>query len=671
MNTLSRREFLRFTSVTAAATVLAACAAPGEEPAAPPTEPTAAPAAAPTQLTEAPSRFSEAPMLAELVAKGELPPLEERLPENPYVCPVIESIGKHGGTWRSAFKGLADGPAYTSVKQHGPLSFTSEILLRPDICEAWEVNEDASVWTFHMRKGMKWSDGAPLTAADVNWYWDNVVNNEELTLVTPGRWSTEKEGQRTLAQLQTPDDFTFTFTFAQPKVLFGYYMVWLGQPWIPGHYMQQFHADFAPKEQLDQKVEDLGFNSWTDLFGDRNANHLNPERPCLDVWVAKNPASSELFEMERNPYFHHVDPEGQQLPYIDRVTYRLYETPDVYLMWMLNGQIDMPGRSNTASFSDYTLYKENEDKGYYDILPGFGKGAGHKGILPNMACKNPRLRALFQDRRFRIAASLAMNREEMNELMYDGLATPRQYSPIETSPQYYPKLSNAYIEYDPDEANRLLDEAGYVERDAEGFRMFNDGSGDTISLIIEGIAQAGTPDEDLLQMCVRYLADVGIKAAYKYDERSLFEERGPANEVEVGGWGCDRAVLPVFNEYQFTGTNMQRPWAGAWGLWKDNPDDPNAEEPPKDHWIREIWRIYWDEVLVEPDEQKRFDLFEKILDIHAEELPMIHFLGQIPSVGMKPHKMHNVPTPLTLTYEFGYTHTLFAQQYYWEDPENH
>jgi len=130
-------------------------------------------------------------------------------------------------------------------------------------------------------------------------------------------------------------------------------------------------------------------------------------------------------------------------------------------------------------------------------------------------------------------------------------------------------------------------------------------------------------------------------------------------------------VLPVFNEYQFTGTNMQRPWAGAWGLWKDNPDDPNAEEPPEDHWIRDIWRIYWDEILMEPDEQKRFDLFEKIMDIHAEELPMIHFVGQTPSVGMKPHMMHNVPAPLTLTYEFGYTHTLFAQQYYWEDPENH
>jgi len=671
MSRLSRREFLRISAIASAGTLAAACAAPGV----PVTEPTVAPPAEePTVAPEAPeavSKYSEAPMLAELVEAGKLPPVEERLPENPWICPVLESVGKYGGTWRSAFKGMADGPAVTSVKQRGPLNFDGNIVLQPDICEDWEVNEDATVWTFHMRKGMKWSDGAPLTTEDVRWYWENVVNNKELTLVTPRRWSTESEGERTLAQLDIPDDFTFTLTFAQPKVLFGYDMVWLGQIWVPAHYMQQFHADFAPKEQLDAKIAELGLSSWTDLFSDRNSNHMNPERPCLDVWVAENTLSSEMFVMTRNPYFHHVDPEGQQLPYVDRVTYRYYETADVYLMWMLNGQIDMPGRSNTASFTDYTLYKEHEADGHYVILPKFGIGAGHEGLQINQAPKNQRLRPIFQDRRFRIAVSLAMNRNEMNELIYDGMATPRQYSPIETSPQYYPKLSNAYIEYDPDEANRLLDEMGMTERDAEGFRLFPDGSGDTFSFIIEGLREPGTPGEDLAQMAVRYLADVGLKASYKYDQRSLFQERVDANETEVGYWGCDRSVLPVYNHQQFTGIQLQRNWAGGWGIWKNDPSNPNAEEPPEGHWIWDIWRIYWDEVLMEPDEQERFRLFEKIMDIHAEELPMVHFLGQMPVVGIKPAKMHNVPTPLTLTYEFGYTHTLFAQQYYWEDPENH
>jgi len=610
-------------------------------------------------------------MLAERVASGDLPPIEERLPDNPFVCPVLESVGKYGGTWRSAFKGLSDGPAVTSVKQRGPLNFNGEITLQPEVCESWDVNDDATTWTFRIRKGMKWSDGAPFTTADVNWYWDNVVNNPELTLVIPARWSTEAGGQRTLATLETPDDFTFSLTFAQPKVLFGYDMVWLGSIWVPGHYMQQFHPAFAAKEDLDARIKESGLNAWTDLFNDRNANHLNPERPCLDVWVAQNSLSSELFVMERNPYFHHVDPEGNQLPYIDRVTYRLYETAEVYVMWLIGGQVDMAGRSNSEDFTNYTLYKENEALGYYDIFPEVGIGAGHEGFQINQAPKDARLRPLFQDRRFRIAVSLAQNREEMNDIVYDGRATPRQYSPIESSPQYYPKLSNAYIEHNPDEANRLLDEIGLTERDAEGFRLWNDGSGDTISLHIEGLRAPGTPGEDLVLMAVQYLAEVGLKASYKYDERSLYEERVAANETEVAYWGADRSVLPVYNHQQFTGVNMQRNWAGAWGLWKEDPANPNAEEPPDDHWIKEIWRIYWDEVLVEPDEQKRFRLFEKIMDIHAEELPMVHFLGQMPSVGMKPHKMHNVPVPITLTYEFGYTHTLYAQQYYWEDPENH
>ena len=673
MSRISRREFLRISALLSAGTVASACMQPAEpatEPAG--AQPTTAPATEPT-APEAPpeaGKYSEAPMLAEQVAAGTLPPIEERLPENPYISPVLESIGTYGGTWRSAFKGLADGPAFTSVKQRGPLNFNGDIILQPDICEAWEVSPDATTWTFHLRKGMKWSDGHPFTTADVRWYWDHVVNNEELTLVVPARWSTESGGVRALATLEIRR-FHLSLTFAQPKVLFGYDMVWLGQIWIPGHYMEQFHADFADPAALDAQMQELGLNAWTDLFNDRNANHLNPERPTTDVWVAENSAASEMFSMVRNPYFHHVDPEGNQLPYLDRVTFRFYETDDVFLMWTLGGQVDMAGRANTASFNDYTLYKENEANGYYVILPEMGIGAGHEGFQINQAPKSERLRPLFQDRRFRIAVSLCLNRDEMNEIVYDGMATPRQYAPIETSPQFYPKLANAYIEYDPDEANRLLDEIGLTERDAEGFRLWNDGSGETISLLIEGLRAPGTPGEDLVLMAIQYMAEVGLKASYRYDERSLYEERVVANETEIAYWGADRSVLPVYNHHQFTGVNMQRNWGGAWGLWKNNPDDPNAEEPPADHWIREIWRIYEDEVLTEPDEQERFRLFEKIMDIHAEELPMVHFLGQMPSVGIRPAMMHNVPTPITLTYEFGYTATLFAHQYYWEDPENH
>ena len=674
MDRMSRRDFLRVSALLSAGTLAAACTQPApqaEPPAATPAQPEPAAPAQPAAPTQPEAKYSEAPVLAERVASGDLPPVEERLPENPFVCPVLESIGKYGGTWRSAFKGLSDGPAVTSVKQRGPLNFTGDILLQPDICEAWDVSDDARVWTFHMRKGMKWSDGQPLTTADVKWYWDHQVNNPELSLVVPTRWSTEQGGKRTLAELELADDFTFSLTFALPKVLFGYDLVWLGGIWTPGHYMEQFHAEFTPKAELDAKVAEAGLGSWTDLFNDRNTNHLNPERPCLDVWVAKNSLSGDMFVMERNPFFHHVDPEGQQLPYLDRVTYRFYETDDVFLMWMLSGQVDMAGRSNTAGIADLALYKDHEAEGYYDILPEMGKGAGHEGFQINQAPKNPRLRPLFQDRRFRIAISVALNRAEMNEIVYDGLATPRQYSPMESCPQFYPKLSNAYIEYDPEEANRLLDEVGLTERDAEGFRKWNDGSGETLSLLIEGLRAPGTQGEDLVLMAIKYLADVGLKAAYKYDERSLYEERVVANETEIAYWGADRSMLPVYNHQQFTGINMQRNWAGAWGLWKNNPDDPNGEEPPDDHWIKEIWRIYWDEVLLEPDEQERFRLFEKILDIHAEEIPMVHFLGQMPSVGIKPRMMRNVPTPLTLTYEFGYTSTLYGHQYYWEDPENH
>jgi len=285
-------------------------------------------------------------------------------------------------------------------------------------------------------------------------------------------------------------------------------------------------------------------------------------------------------------------------------------------MWILNGEIDFQGRS----VPDYTLLKEGEAKGNYHIVRGFGEG--HSGPNPNHACKNPLVREFFQNRDCRIAMSLALNRDEINDLIYDGERTPRQYSPTTGSPQYYEKASNVYLDFDPDEANALLDAAGYDKRDGDGFRMWKDGSG-PVSWIVEGRSEL--PEDDVL-MWIKYWADVGLKVSYNGVERSLYTEHYSANEVECGCWGGDRAHLPLVDPTIFLGVQPDRPWAGAWGLWKLNPDDPNGEEPPEGHWIWDLWSI-WDEVAVEPDPQKQTELFYKILDIWAEELPMPHVAG--------------------------------------------
>jgi len=677
MNSLSRREFLRISSLTAASTLAAACAAPTPTappaveptPAPPEVEPTAPPEVEPTAPPEI-SRYSEAPMLADLVAAGELPPVDERLPENPYIALTEETgwpgqvVGKYGGTIRRGFKGVADRWGPTKVQETSLTWFSHDLSVHPCLAESWQLNEDATVWTWHLRRGTKWSDGHPFTTEAFRWYWEYQLQNKDLTPSYPANLSWGEPRQ--LAELETPDDFTAIISFGEPVPLHPYHWV-RATPFSPGHYMQRFHIEATDDpDALRKQVEDSGLGSWDQLFVDRNWWYMNPERPSINPWLSRNPLSSELFIMERNPYFYKVDPEGNQLPYFDRVTHRLFETTDVFNMWIVNGEIDFQARH--VGIANYTLFKENEQNGDYQVY--LGVSASHFAVQPNHTTKEPRLREFFQDRRVRIALSHAVNREEINELVYDGLATPRQYSPLPVSPNYYPKLSNAYLEYDPDKANQLLDEAGYAERDREGFRLHKDGSGETLSFIIEGTTPPGDPGEDAIQMVVKYYADVGLKTSYKYVDRSLYEEHWGANEIEMASWGGDRTLMPIITPWIFTGTMIDRPWACAWGHWYNNPENPVAERPPDGHWIWDIWHI-WESINLEPDEQARNKLFEGILDIWAEELPMIAYLGEFPAPIIVKNGINNYFPGMPMDTLPKDEHLLQTETYFWEDPKAH
>jgi peptide/nickel transport system substrate-binding protein len=432
--------------------------------------------------------------------------------------------------------------------------------------------------------------------------------------------------------------------------------------------MAAYHADLVTDQAaLDAKVKEAGYNSWTEYFNDMNTWYLDKERPQTFPWLAENSLSEELFLMKRNPYYFAVDPEGNQLPYLDTVTHRLFETTEVFNMWIVNGEVDFHNRH--VAIANYTLFKENEATGDYKVF--LGVSAGHTAMQLNLATKNDMLREFFNTRDVRIAISLAMNRDEVNELVFSGLLTPRQYSPLKLSPNYYEKLSNAYIEHDPDKANMMLDAAGYDKKDADGFRMWKDGSG-TISFIIEGTAEPGSSDEDAAQLVVKYLADVGIKATYKYFERSLYTEHFNANEIEASWWGGDRTVVPLAPEAPiFRGTMIDRPWAAGYGLfYNSNGTDPNGVEPPEGHFILKIWDI-WDKISVEPDPDKQNKLLEQIMDIWAEELPMIGLLGESPAPVIVKNGFRNYLPGMPIDDTTGDEHFLQTETYFWDEPEKH
>lgn len=670
---LSRREFLRISGLAGAATLAAACGTTatvetpsGPEPTAPvAAQPTAVPATkAPIPPTAVPeptkevARYAEAPQLAELVAQGKLEPIEDRLPVTPCVCPVMERTGTYGGTIRRGFKGVSDGNGPAKMLSNFYVFYTHDLALRPDMAASWEVSADATEYIFHLREGMRWHDGSPFTSKDAMWWWEKRQNNKEITPNLSSNWVT---GSKKTPMVQTaPDDYTVVIQFADPNPLF-IYTVAMNEMWEPADYMTQWHTDTAEdKAKIDDEIKAKGLTTWVDLYVDKSSWRTNPDVPQIAAWYASNSLADELHVCKRNPYYWQVDEDGNQLPYCDELTHRLFETVDVFNMWILNGEIDYQGRH--VELSNYTLFRSGEEKGGY--LVHTANNDATQIMCINQTVKKPQLREFLGNANCRKAMSLAINREEIVELIYDGLTTPRQYSPSNASPQYYQKLSDAYIEYDPATANEMLDAEGYTERDAEGYRLYKDKSG-PITFTLEDNSQ---PFADEMDMISKYLADVGIKMPIKIFERSLVEEHCAANDIDARFTLASRAALPLVDPAFFIGRAGDKSFGYAWTLWYNSPDNPNAEEPPEDGLAKQMWAI-WDKIKVEPDTSKHTAMFHEILDLHYEYLPYIGISGEQPALIIMKKNLKNLPIDFHMPWSNPIQHDGFIplQTFFWEE----
>ena len=589
-----------------------------------------------------------------------------------------EGIGKHGGTWRRAFQGVSDTWGPTKCIDRSWAWFDKNLNLIPRQLESWSVTPDGKVWTIKIRQGIKWSDGkAEYTTDDLDFWWKNELMNKKLT---PGVQTIWTDPDKTYCKFAVVDKYTATFTYQKSKPMFVYNMTRGGTgggatiaplPVSPSHYMKQFHEDTTTdKTALEADIKKRGFADWQTYYMQfaRQWN-MNPDRPSLGAWLAKGTLQDELFVMERNPYFLGVDGQGNQLPYIDKITHRLFQAsaPDVLTLRITSGEIDMQWR--LLSLPNLPVYKAGEAKGDYKVVLGID--ASHIALCCNLTTKNKPLAEFFNQRDARIAMSLAVNRDNMNQLVYNGLLKSRQYAPMTVSPQYYEKLANAYIKYDPDTANKMLDALGYTKKDANGIRLYKDGSG-PIAFTIEYTSSIGGQDNDAINLMNKDLAKIGIQATGKFTERSLYTQHYTANDIEAGWFGADRTFLPIVPEaIIYRGVQPDRPWCPGWYYYYTEPTNVNAVKPPDGHWIYNIWKIWDEEVAIEPDPAKQTAAFKKILDIWATELPMVTFLGEQPSPVVVKNGFKGYPPAMPRDDTGGDEHFCQSETYYWDDPSKH
>ncbi|MEM1265695.1 MAG: ABC transporter substrate-binding protein [Pseudomonadota bacterium] len=591
----------------------------------------------------------QAPALAEMVAAGTLPPLEERLPTNPEVVAPIDSIGTYGGTIRRFLSGSNDHNSF--LRFVGPQGLTrwqadfSEVI--PNVAESWTTNEDSSEFTFKLREGMRWSDGEPFTADDIMFFVDDLLNNEEFYPTAPARFVV---GGETM-QAEKIDDVTVKLIFAAP---YGTFLTELATPlaqepvlWAK-HYCQQFHpaynADVQALVDASPAVED-----WPSLFrlncGEVEAPNRwsNADRPTLDPWVVTGEgytAGSTLVMMERNPYFWKVDTEGNQLPYVDTLQWGVAQDAQAILLEAIAGNVDMQAR-RIASLANQPVLFENAEKAGYKLFQRTAADSNDMAIHFNHTHQDPEMRALLTNKDVRIALSIAIDRDEIIDIVYQGVGEPWQIGPLPQHSLYNEQLGRQHTEYDPDRANEILDAAGYDQRNGDGVRLFPSGEPIVFNVNYPGVE---TPQHgDTLEIIKDHWADIGIGLNATSVERSIYYARGEANEHDFMVWGAPGGLDPTLSPRDVLAVHPQASWfAIPWTRWYLSGGTEGIE--PSESMKTRL--ALYDQFKAEADQEKALGLFRQIHQMAADEFEIIGITFRPSTYGVVNAKLRNVPEAL-------------------------
>src|SRR5262249_5555882 len=301
-------------------------------------------------------------------------------------------------------------------------------------------------FTFHLRPGHKWSDGKPFTSEDFRYWYEDVALNEKLS---PTGLTQELLVDGEKPKVEFPDATTVRYTWSKPNALF---LSKLAAPnpvyiYAPAHYLKQFHAKYADKAKLEELVKASGQRNWAALHTRKNTlyHNDNPDLPSLEPWVVTTAPPSERFIFKRNPFFYRIDAAGRQLPYVDRVAMAIADSKIIPVKTGA-GESDLQPRY--LRFDNYTFLKEAEERNDYQVRLWDTAPGAQLALYPTLNVNAPVWHTLMRDVRFRRALSLAINRHEINQVIYYGLAIEGQNTVLPKSPLYKPEYRSAWAKFD-------------------------------------------------------------------------------------------------------------------------------------------------------------------------------------------------------------------------------
>jgi peptide/nickel transport system substrate-binding protein len=587
----------------------------------------------PTIITDTalwPKKFSEAPALAELVKAGKLPPVEQRIPQEPMVLKPLNSVGKYGGTWRRGFLGPGDSENGNRVRSADKLLFwdVSGTHIAPSVAKGWETSTDGRRTTLFLRKGMKWSDGSPFTADDFMFWYEDMYQNKDLIQSPAPELSVNGKPGR----MSKVDETTVQFDFDDPHFLFasqlaGDTQVGGGQSrlqseerelglYAPAHYLKQFLPKYSSADELNQKAKAAGFTNWAQVFKIKSDWRLNPDVPTLSAWRMVQPINSQTWLFERNAYFWAVDTAGNQLPYLDKVQMTLAENPEVINLRAIAGEYDYMERF--IDLAKLPVFLENAERGHYKVRLDPGFNGSDSELKFNFSYRlDPEIQKWFANLDFRRALALGIDRDQVNEAFFLGLGVTGTPIPADIIPESPGKdYRQRWATLDVAKANAMLDAIGLKKKDAEGFRLRTD-NGERLRLQID-VAQTLSPTwPQQAEMIIQQWRAIGIWADMRLFERSLFYTRVRNDQNQIVLWSNNGSeslylytipVLPIDPQSSFGGAALAQ-WYASNGAAGIKPTDPellkgfellrsaaSQPEEKRTQIAQEIWKLLVDQV---------------------------------------------------------------------------
>jgi len=584
--------------------------------------------------------MQETPMFVDEVKAGRLPPVARRVPQQPLVVRTFagnDGPGRQGGKLTMLVTGTRDTVLMTIYSYARLIVYDSGFQLKPDILESYDSKENREI-TFKLRAGHRWSDGHLFTTEDFRFFWEDIANDSDLS---PSGPADELLVDGKPPRVEIIDALTIKYSWERPNPYFIESQARAAPLFLfaPAHYLKKFHpryTDAASGASAAKSGQQGGDRAQFFRLIDAMLSNNIDDMPSLNPWVLTTPPPAQRYVFTRNPYYHRMDEKGQQLPYADKVIFAV-TTANLIAAKAGMGEADLQARY--LKIRDYTFLQNSaKSSGVKIRLWEFGSGS-QLSLYPNLNANDAEWRKLFRDVRFRRALSTAIDRDELNQVVYFGLATPSNNTIMSRSDLFRPEYAIKWAEYDLKAANVLLDEIGLTKRDANAIRLLPDGRSATI--VVESQSELNE-EADALKLIADSWKKIGIKMLVKLQTFENFWLRATSGEAMMTAYAglFTAAPTPNTSPREFAPTMQGGLQWPKWGMYVASKGKQGERcDLPEARKLLDYVKAWEDAT----DEAGRRRAWEKILQTNADQVFSIGTVNGIRQPIVVGPKIRNVP----------------------------